>query len=151
MLIEKDLIINAKKEFGDRAVQVIAEDLNLERFDEKNKKASCPFGHSDTDPSFIWNDKDACFHCFSCGKNYGILDHYIDHYNLTFLGAVEKLFVSGKFLRDAKIKKNTEIENLLKMVQNTKGEVLIVSGQHDFGKQLEGIGGIAALNRYRVV
>jgi KaiC/GvpD/RAD55 family RecA-like ATPase len=92
MLIEKDLIINAKKEFGDRAVQVIAEDLNLERFDEKNKKASCPFGHSDTDPSFIWNDKDACFHCFSCGKNYGILDHYIDHDNLTFLGAVEKLF-----------------------------------------------------------
>ncbi len=92
MLIEKDLIINAKKEFGDQAVRIIAEDLILERFDEKNKKASCPFGHSDSDPSFIWNDKDACFHCFSCGKNYGILDHYIDHHNLTFLGAVEKLF-----------------------------------------------------------
>ena len=92
MLVEKELIIKAKKSFGDRAVQIISEDLQLERFDEKNQKASCPFGHSDSDPSFIWNDKDACFHCFSCGKNYGILDHYIDYCNLTFLGAVEKLF-----------------------------------------------------------
>ena len=33
------------------------------------------------------------FHCFGeCGINYGIIDHYIQFYKLTYLQAVERLF-----------------------------------------------------------
>ena len=66
------------------------------------------------------------------------------------IGAVATLMISNKALRKAKAEKNTEIDVMLKNVSKAKGEILIVSGAHDFGKQLEGIGGVAALNRYKL-
>jgi len=91
MLIPNELIIEAKEKLGERGALIIAEDLEINKFDEKNLKGCC-FNHNEDTPSMIWNKKDSAFKCFGCGKRYGIIDHFISFYNLTFLQAVEKLF-----------------------------------------------------------
>ena len=95
MIVPNEKILEAKEKLGEQAAFIIANDLKLENFDEKNLKGCCAF-HEESTPSFIWNPKQNCFKCFGCGKVYGILDHYISFYNLTFLGAVEKLFEETK-------------------------------------------------------
>lgn len=92
MLIDRDIITEAKNKLGEKAIHIIAEDLKVENFDEKNFKSSCPFHKNDSTPSFIWNTKHNYFKCFGCGKVYSITDHYMQFYKLTFLGACEKLF-----------------------------------------------------------
>jgi len=91
LIIPKDLIIEAKENLGDKAAFLIAKDLNLEQFDEKNLKALCHWHHEDT-PSLIWNPKNNCYKCFGCGKNYGIIDHYMSYEGKTYIEAVQKLF-----------------------------------------------------------
>ena len=91
MLIEKEKIIEAKEKLGENAANIIAEDLKLEQWDEKNLKSLCPFHNEDT-PSFVWSIKDHAYKCFGCNKRYGIIDHFMNFYKLTYLGAVEKLF-----------------------------------------------------------
>lgn len=91
MLIPKDLIIQAKEKLGERAAYIIAQDLQLQKFDEKNLKALC-YWHDEETPSLVWNHKDNYYKCFGCGRVYSIIDHYMNFYNLTYLGAVEKLF-----------------------------------------------------------
>jgi twinkle protein len=92
VIIPKELILEAKEKLGQEAARIIAKDLQIGKWVEEDLKGSCPFGHSDSTPSFIWNDKDNCFHCFSCGINYGIIDHYMSFYKMTFLDATKKLF-----------------------------------------------------------
>ena len=91
MLVPKELILEAKQKYGEKAALIIAEDLKLEKFDEKNIKSLCPF-HDEDSGSFIWNPKDNAFKCFGCGRVYGIIDHYMAYNQLTFLGAIQKLF-----------------------------------------------------------
>ena len=91
MLIPNELIISSKEKYGEKAAEDIREYFQLENWDETNLKGSCPFGHSDTTPSFIWNFKTSSFHCFSCKRNFGILDLYMLQGD-TFLSAVQKLF-----------------------------------------------------------
>ena len=91
MLIEKDLILQAKEKLGDEAAIIIAKDLQLKEFDEDNLRALC-CNHKEDTPSFIWDRKSLRFHCFGCSYNLDIVDHYMNFYNLTFLEAVEKLF-----------------------------------------------------------
>ena len=91
MIIARELIEEAKNKLGDKAAYIIAKDLNLEQFDEKNLKSLCKWHNEDT-PSLIWNEKGSFFKCFGCGKVYGILDHYMGFNNLTYLEAVQKLF-----------------------------------------------------------
>lgn len=70
---------------------IIAEELGIEDFDERNMKCCCPFHQEDT-PSFIWNEKSLNFHCFgACGRNYDILDVFM-HKGMTYMQAVQKLF-----------------------------------------------------------
>lgn len=100
MLIPNELVLTAKEKLGQEAAEIIAKDLDIQNYDSKNLKGSCPLGHSDSTPSFIWNDRSQSFHCFSCGKNYNIIDHYMAFDHLTFLEATEKLFhkTDTKFL-----------------------------------------------------
>jgi DNA primase len=93
MLVPKELVIEAKVKFGDQAIELIRQYFNLENWENKNFKGSCPFGHSDSSPSFIWNSKNNSFHCFSCNRNFGIIDLFMKQ-GLTYLEAVEKLFDS---------------------------------------------------------
>lgn len=90
MLIEKEEIERAKAKLGDRNAFIIAELLELDKFDEKNFKACCPFHNEDT-ASFIYNKKNYTYHCFGCNKTVDIIDVLMEKGN-TFLEAVKYLF-----------------------------------------------------------
>lgn len=91
MIVPRELVLEAKEKFGDKAIELIREYFQLENWEDKTLKGSCPFGHIDNSPSFIWNNKNNSFHCFSCNRNFGILDLFMKQ-GLTFLESVEKLF-----------------------------------------------------------
>ena len=57
-------------------------------------------------------------------------------------GAIENLLVIDEMVRER------NIENLMDQVENMGGKVMIISSEHDGGKQLSALGGIAALLRY---
>ena len=59
-------------------------------------------------------------------------------------GAVEKLLVL-----DSKVREQ-DLDDVVRAVESQKGTVIVVSGQHDGGKQLAAIGGMGALLRYRI-
>lgn len=91
MLVPIEKIDKAKADYSEQAIQEIVKYFGLEdSYNEREKSCSCPW-HRDKTPSFIWNSKTNCFHCFSCGRNYGIIDLYLDQGN-TYLEAVQKLF-----------------------------------------------------------
>ena len=59
-------------------------------------------------------------------------------------GAVEKLLVLESKVREQ------ELDDVVRAVESQKGTVIVVSGQHDGGKQLAAIGGLGAILRYRI-
>ncbi len=61
------------------------------------------------------------------------------------LGAVEKLLVADELLR----RHRAGIEEVLERVRRTRGQVIVVSTDHDAGKQLLALGGVAALLRFK--
>jgi protein pelota len=60
------------------------------------------------------------------------------------MGAVEKLLVLDELVRVKKI------QNIMNTVENMGGTVIIISSEHDAGKQLESLGSIAAFLRYPI-
>lgn len=58
------------------------------------------------------------------------------------IGAVEKLLILDKMVA------TNNLGSQMDMVENMKGEVMVISSEHDGGKQLESLGGIAAILRY---
>ena len=91
MLIPKELIIQAQNTLGEQAATIIAKDLQLKDFDEKDLKAICIWHPEDT-ASLIWDQRRNFYHCFGCGKNYNIINHYMSFNKLTFIEAIQKLF-----------------------------------------------------------
>ena len=61
-------------------------------------------------------------------------------------GAVETLLVIDKLIRG----KNEHVEKILEKTESLSGNVVIISTVHDAGKQLEALGGLAALLRYKI-
>ena len=59
-------------------------------------------------------------------------------------GAVATLLVL-----DTKVRSKSA-EDLLKTVEDSKGEFVVVSSMHEAGRRLESLGGIAAILRYRM-
>ena len=59
-------------------------------------------------------------------------------------GAVEKLLVL-----DSKIREQ-DLDDVVRAVESQKGTVIVVSGQHDGGKELAALGGMGAILRYRM-
>lgn len=59
-------------------------------------------------------------------------------------GAVEKLLVLDKFIR------SENLEKVMDLVENMAGEVMVISSEHEGGKQLESLGGLAAILRYPI-
>jgi protein pelota len=57
-------------------------------------------------------------------------------------GAAEIILVIDEMVKDR------DIENLMDLVESMGGKVMIISSDHDAGKQLTSLGGIAALLRY---
>lgn len=64
--------------------------------------------------------------------------------NASNMGATEQLLVIDELVRDKKI------QNIMNTTENMGGSVVIISSQHDAGKQLEALGSIAAFLRYPV-
>ena len=90
MRIEKEKILEAKQKLGDDNAFMIAEQLGIADFDERNLRSCCPFHDEDT-PSFIYNKKNYTFHCFGCGINVDIIDAFMQD-GSTYMEACEKLF-----------------------------------------------------------
>lgn len=91
MLIDKEKIAKAKQKIGiEKTWEIAKENLHLEKADDRNFKACCPFHNEDT-PSFILNPKTMSFKCFGCGKSVDLIDIFV-HSGNTYMRAVQKLF-----------------------------------------------------------
>ena len=66
-------------------------------------------------------------------------------------GAIKILLITDKFIQEKRMEDKYEpIENMMKIVDSTKGVILIISSDHEAGKKLDGLGGIAAILRYKL-
>lgn len=90
MLVDIEKIKEAKEKLGDRNADMIADLLQVEQWDPRNRKGLCPFHNEDT-PSFIYNPKQLNMKCFGCGKNVDIIDAYMAT-GKTYIESVQKLF-----------------------------------------------------------
>ena len=63
-------------------------------------------------------------------------------------GAVEKLLVADSTLRETTDEKRIALEKLIKTVEDTRGEIMVLSTEHEAGTKLLSLGGIAALLRF---
>ncbi len=59
-------------------------------------------------------------------------------------GAIQELLILDKLVRQQ------DMEKTMDLVENMKGKVTLVSSEHEGGKQLEALGGMAALLRFRI-
>jgi protein pelota len=60
--------------------------------------------------------------------------------------AIETLLVTDEFIR----KNRRAVEDLMNSVENIGGKVVIISTEHDAGKQLKALGGVGALLRFPI-
>ena len=66
-------------------------------------------------------------------------------------GAVDKLLLTDNFIRKHRDKSEYYlIDELMKKTDQMKGEIMIISSEHDAGKKLDGLGGIGAILRYKL-
>jgi len=66
-------------------------------------------------------------------------------------GAVIKLLVGDFLIQELRQQEDYEkLDLLMKQVDNLKGEIFIISDEHEGGKKLKGLGGVAALLRYKL-
>ena len=68
----------------------------------------------------------------------------------TAFGAVEELLVADRYLRESGEEERRRIEDTMRQVEKMGGKVFLISGEHEGGRKLLGLGGIAALLRFRV-
>lgn len=65
-------------------------------------------------------------------------------------GSVKILLITNKFLQKTREEeKYRELERVMKMVEKSKGSIIIISDEHEGGKKLQGITGIGAILRYK--
>lgn len=84
------------------------------------------------------------------GKGGAVVYGIADAENAALAGAVATLLVSETLLRRSREEHFYErVDGVLRAVDAAKGEIVII-GLHDAGKRLDGLGGIAALLRYRL-
>lgn len=66
-------------------------------------------------------------------------------------GAVKTLLVTDKLIKKMQERgEYNQLDHIMKLVDQTKGEIHIISSEHDGGKRLDGLGGIGALLRYKI-
>jgi protein pelota len=71
--------------------------------------------------------------------------------NAAQAGAVSKLLVSEAMISKLREEQNFEgLEQTMHAVDDSQGDIVIISKSHDGGKKLDGLGGIAAILRYRL-
>ena len=65
-------------------------------------------------------------------------------------GAVEKLLVADSTLRETTDEKRIALEKIMKTVEATRGEIMVISTEHEAGTKLLSLGGVAALLRFQL-
>lgn len=71
--------------------------------------------------------------------------------NAIHSGAAKKLILTDIFIQTQREKGNfEEIDKMIKSAEDMKSEIHIISSQHEGGKKLEGLGGIATILRYKM-
>ncbi len=66
-------------------------------------------------------------------------------------GAISKLLLTDDFIQQKRVKNEfAEIDEGMKAIDSMKGEVHIISSKNDSGRKLDGLGGIAAILRYKL-
>lgn len=65
-------------------------------------------------------------------------------------GAVETLLISEKLFKELPPERRREIESICKKAEGYQGKVFFIGSAHEKGRQLVGLGGIAALLRFAV-
>jgi protein pelota len=66
-------------------------------------------------------------------------------------GAIKILIITDSFIQKQREKENYEkIDLMLKTTESAKGEIHIISSEHDGGKKLDGLGGLGAILRYKL-
>jgi len=68
----------------------------------------------------------------------------------TRYGAVDRLLIIDKMLRESPDEKRLELEKIMREVEEKAGKITVVSTEHEAGHKLEGLGGIAALLRFQI-
>ncbi len=59
--------------------------------------------------------------------------------------------ITDSFIRKTREENIYEkLEQIMKTVESTKGNIHIISSEHEGGKKLNGLGGIAAILRYKL-
>jgi protein pelota len=66
----------------------------------------------------------------------------------TGLGAVERLVLTDRMLRESDDEMRLLVEEVMETVEKRGGAITVVSGEHEAGTQLSGLGGVAALLRF---
>jgi protein pelota len=66
------------------------------------------------------------------------------------LGAIEKLALADIILRESDDEKRLLIEEIMTMVEQRGGTIIVISTEHEAGKKLLALGGIAALLRFSI-
>ncbi len=65
-------------------------------------------------------------------------------------GAVRKLIVTDKYIKQKKTSSSyQQLDELMKQVDSSQGEIHILSSEEESGRKVDGLGGIAALLRYK--
>ena len=71
--------------------------------------------------------------------------------NASIMGAVKELLVTDSFIQKSRSENfYIKVDRLMKAVDKTKGDVEIISSEHEGGKKLDGLGGIAAILRFKL-
>jgi len=66
-------------------------------------------------------------------------------------GAVSKLLITDSYLHNSRDAGTyPRIDAMLKNVDSMKGEINVISSEHDGGKKLDGLGGVGAILRYKI-
>ena len=72
-----------------------------------------------------------------------------DTENAALAGAVKELLITDSLIQKSRMESfYGRIEGVMKMVDKAKGEIEIISSEHEAGKKLDGLGGIAAILRF---
>lgn len=65
--------------------------------------------------------------------------------------AIAKLLLTDQFIQQKKLKKEfDELDQMMKQIDSQKGEIQILTAEQESGQRLKGLGGIAAILRYKL-
>lgn len=90
MIVDPEKVREAKEKLGDKNAELMADLLELEKYDDRNFKACCPY-HTEDTPSFVYDKKTYRWHCFGCQQTVDIIDVLMQKGD-TYIGACKKLF-----------------------------------------------------------